>query len=341
MAVTIKDIAKIAGVNHSTVSRSLNDSPLISAETKERIKRIAEELGFEFNSNARGLSTKKTGTIGLVYPEGFENFNTNLFFSSIQRHVRQTVEREDYDVIVTFPKNRYTGGDNIQKLISRKKVDGLIIVHPDIEDQDLKYLTDTGIPFVFLHKKPASDLGKNIDFYCTDHFKGGYLAAKHLLNAGRKRILCISYDIDEFHMRTEGYKKALEEQRIPYDEKLVFYGDCSFESAFEAINNHMDIVKTVDGIFAQSDLMAYGAIEALRKNHIEVPEHVAVVGYDDIELGALLSPKLTTIHQPREELVVMACQRLIELIREDQKAGGTEKVLEPFLVIRESCGLKK
>lgn len=339
MAVTIKDIAKIAGVNHSTVSRSLNDSPLISEETKERIKKIAIDMGFEFNANARGLSTKKTGTIALVYPEDFDHFNTNLFFSSIQRYVRKTVEKEDYDVIVTFPKNRFSGENNLQKLVSRKKVDGLIIVHAEIEDENVEYLIKSGIPFVFLHKKPGSLMADKIDFFCTDHFKGGYLAAKHLISLGKRRIMCISCAIDEFYMRTAGYRAALQESGIEYDQGLVFYGDCSFECAFNIVNENWEQVKNVDALFVQSDLMAYGAIDALNRHGINVPGEMAVVGYDDIELSDKFSPKLTTIHQPREQITEMACVKLIEQLNSGRKDyEGTDHILEPALIIRESCG---
>jgi LacI family transcriptional regulator len=337
MSVTIKDIAKIAGVSHSTVSRSLNDSPLISTETKQRIQQIAKELGFEFNANARGLSIRKTGTIGLIYPEAFEDFNVNLFFSPLHNHIRRTLEREALDLIVGFPKNRFTGESNIQKLINRKKVDGLIIVHSKVDYYDLNYIKSSRIPFVFLHQKPAH-IDDEVDFFCTDHFKGGYLATDHLLKLGCRNIICLSADGEEFEMRTEGYKAALNDAAIPFNDSLVLKGDCSFDSGYKAIKQTSGILKKIDGIFAQSDLMALGAIQALQQLNIKVPQDIAVVGYDDIELGTYFSPKLTTVHQPREEIATLACERLIELLSDKAKKRKAKKIVQPTLVIRESCG---
>lgn len=338
MSVTIKDIAKIAGVSHSTVSRSLNDSPLISTETKEKIKKIAWEMGFEFNANARGLITKKTGTIALIYPEDFEKFNINLFFGSLQSDIRKTLEREGLDVIVAFPKNRFTGESNIQQLINRKKVDGFVIVHSQIDHYDLSYLKDSQIPFVFLHHKPNDNIVDEADFYYTDHFKGGYLAAEHLIQLGYRHIICITNDGEEFVMRLEGYKAALQDYGFEVEEQLIFQGDFTFKSGYDIVKQNHRLIRKSGAIFAQSDLMALGAIEALKQLNIQVPGEVAVVGYDNIELGSYFSPTLTTIHQPREELAALACERLVNLLSCQKRQTNVVKAIPPVLVIRKSCG---
>ncbi|WP_094552063.1 LacI family DNA-binding transcriptional regulator [Petroclostridium xylanilyticum] len=343
MAITTNDIAKIAGVSQSTVSRCLNNSSLVSEKTKKRIKKIAEELGFEFNANARSLSTSKTGTIGVIYPENFADFSINFYFSSLHNQLRESLEREDLDLIVAFSKNRFTGKNNIKKLITRKKIDGLIIVHSQLDDETLSFLNNSKVPFVFLHHYLSLDDSEDADVIYTDHFKGGYLATEHLIKLGHQKIMCISAvgEGDEFKLRTQGYKAALSNYNLSFDEQLLFYGDITFQSSYRIVKENVEKLKKISAIFAQTDMMALGAMEALRELHIEVPQDIALVGYDDIELSTCFKPYLTTIHQPREEISLLACERLIELLNSNKPIKKRKIAIQPKLIIRESCGSKK
>src|SRR6056297_3602056 len=154
--VTIKDIARIAGVSHSTVSRSLNDSPLISEQTKKRIKKIAAELNFAFNASAQSLSTRRTGTIGIIYPELFDTFGNSLYLGLLVQGLRHGLEKASLDSIGSFPRNHFTGESNIHKLISRRKIDGMIVIHPEVPADVWSYIRNSGLPFVVLHLKPRS-----------------------------------------------------------------------------------------------------------------------------------------------------------------------------------------
>ncbi|WP_432664917.1 LacI family DNA-binding transcriptional regulator [Wukongibacter baidiensis] len=342
MAITIKDIAKIAGVSYSTVSRSLNDSPLVAQSTKDQIKKIAEDLGFEFNANARSLTTSKTGTIGIIYPENFDEFGIHLYYGSLHYQLRKSLEAVDLDLIVAFPKNRATKENNIKKLITRQKVDGLIIAQFDLDQDTMRFIDNAKIPFVFFHH-PVDPKLEDVDAVCTDHFKGGYLATQHLIKTGRRNIMCIPAGSDrEFNLRTEGYKAALKDNGIKFDSNLIIEGKPDFELAKEIIKKNIQLVKSIDGIFAQTDLMAWGVIEALKEMNIAVPDDIAVVGYDDIELSTYITPKLTTIHQPREEIAILTCERLHELLNSKNTKRKRKKKTElvPTLVIRESCGYK-
>lgn len=344
MPVTIKDIAQIAGVNFSTVSRSLNDSNLVAADTKRQIKDIAKSLGFEFNANARSLSTQKTGSIGVIYPESFEAFHVNLFYNSLHNQIRKTLEREALDLIVAFPKNRFDGdSSNIERLVKSKKVDGLIIVSPILDDVDkeaLLLMKNQGMPFVFLHHYPNDPwLLEEANVFCTDHFIGGFRATEHLIKNGHKRIACITAvgNMDEFASRTKGYKAAIAQYNSNFDENIFFHGDRSFQSGYEIIMDNKDKVKDFSAIFSQNDLMALGAIQGLTELQLKIPGDIAVVGYDDIELLAFFKPFLTTIHQPREEIAVLACETLINLIK-DKETRKRNLLVKPTLIVRESCG---
>lgn len=337
--VTIKDIARIAGVSHSTVSRSLNDSPYVAERTKKNIKRIARELNFEFNANARSLSTNKTGTIGVIYPEIFERFGSFYYIELLLRAVRHSLEQAQMDTIITFSRNNFTGESNIQNLISRRKVDGLLIIHPYISNEDWTFLNSRRIPVVLLHFKPRNISYGDLNYIFVDHELGGYLATELLINNGRKNLLCINEDSPElqFIERMAGFKRALGEYDLALHQRNVLYGSCTYEFGYQTIMDRRGILSEIDGIFAEADIMAMGAIAALLDLGIRVPDDIAVVGYDDIEFGRIYRPALTTVHQPREKLVADACDRLVQMIAGNQESP-LQEMIRPELVIRESCG---
>lgn len=343
MPITTNDIAKLAKVSQATVSRCLNNSPLVSEKTKQKIKKIAQEHGFQFNANARGLSTSRSGSIGLISPTGMVDFGFDVHHRYWTHQLIENLERLEFDVIVSFPENRFTGKDNIKKLISAKKVDGLIIMQQNISIETLSFLEKSDIPFVFAKYLPDICFGRNVDYVHVDQFKGGYLAGQHLLNDGHQRIMCISADIEggEFKLRTEGYRAAFRDSGVTFDEKMLFMGDTSFMSAVKIVKENVAQLKKVTAIFAQTDLMALGVITVLKEQGIRVPDHIAVVGYDDIELGTYFTPYLTTIHQPIKEIASLACKRITELLSSNGSNVRQQLAIQPRLVIRDSCGSDK
>lgn len=339
MALTTKDIAVLAGVSQSTVSRSLNNSPLISLKTRDRVLKIAQEQGFEFNANARGLSTNKTNTIGIIYPDEFLEFGISLYLGSLHSQLRETLEKKDMDLILAFKENRYTGADAIKRLIVRRKVDGIIIVCPQIHPKTLEFLRDAQVPFVFLHHHQDLGILEGINQVYTDHSRGGYMATEHLISLGHQRILCVSAKGgNEYTLRRKGYQAALKAHQIPYDEQLTLFGDCTFQSGYNLVMQYESLFRSVSSVFAHTDTMALGIMEALKQKHIRIPEDIALVGYDDVELCTYFHPQLTTIHQPREELAVLACELLFQLIESKRGKRAKDIKIQPTLVVRESCG---
>ena len=335
MAVTIKDIAKVAGVNYSTVSRALNDSPLVADKTKRYVNKIAKELGFEFNANARFMTTSKTSTIGVIFPEDFDEFGTHIYYSSLHHHLRKSLEVMDLDLIISFPKNRHNKKDNIKRLIGSRKVDGLIIAQPTIESETLKYIQDSNIPFVFFHHPT---LLSGVDEIIVDHCKGGYLATKHLLEKGHDRILCLaSGDTLEIQQRIMGYENALNEYNILDCNRKVVILTQEFQAGYDAVKQIFNNNKPYDAIFATTDLLAWGAMTSLQEMGYNVPKDVAIVGYDDVEMTTYLRPELTTIHQPQEEIVLLTCERLSQKMNNNPAASIPQKILlEPTLIVRSS-----
>jgi LacI family transcriptional regulator len=345
MPITIKDIAKLAGVSHATVSRSLNNSPLVADETKQKINELAQSLGFQFNANARSLSTNKSGTICIIYPESHDEQGVSMYYTSLIDQLRDSLEKVGIDIIVTFPKNNFTGENNIKRLIISRKIDGIIVVHPnlvDVDEQVLHFIEMSKMPYVFLHHYPNFALSNTVDAIYTDHVRGGYLAAEHLIKLGHKKIACITSQgqqkSTEFVQRTEGFKAAHNQYDIYFDNELIFYGDRDINSGYNIVKDNINnlLEKSVTAIFAQTDLMALGVMEALKELSYCIPDDFSVVGYDDIELVKSFKPNLTTVHQPREEIALLGCERLIDLINGKKKKKIVNTMLQPKLVIRES-----
>lgn len=347
MSIKIDDIARIVGVNKSTVSRSLNDSPLVSEKTKAKIKKIAREFDFEFNSNARILNTKRTETIGIIYPEEIEDFNVSLYHSSLLSDIRSVFEKEGYDTLITFPRNRYSGRSNIKKLIGAKKVDGLLIICPDIVQQDWEYIRNTGFPVIFLHYKPNLNIIDEVSFISSDNFTGGRMSAEYLVKLGHRKILCLN-DLDtnmEYSERMEGYKDYFKSAGIKINNKYILNGRASGDFGYRLILDNVELLKEVTAVSVLgSDLMAMGTLKALFELGYKVPDDISVIGYDDSPVGNYTIPELTTIHQPREAISKLAVSELIKMSKrklEKSKKLPVEKhfkkLVKPKIVVRKSC----
>lgn len=341
ISVTIKDIAKLANVSHTTVSRCLNDSPMISDKTKEKVLKIAEELQYEVNSNARSLSTKKTGIIGVIYQQGLEDFGSSAYINALFLELRHALETLQLDTILVEAINPDTLASNTVRLIKQQKVDGFLLVHQQITEEDNRMLQEYDIPAIQIHFKPEYLDITTMDYYLTDNDHGGYLATKHLLERGAHKILTIACSPnigEEYGYRTEGYRRALTEYDISIDDSLIFEIECEYIAAYDFIHEHIELIKTCDGIFAQADILAAAFIAALKEHGINVPQDMKIVGYDDSFYSILVPPFITTIHQPREEIITKACNRILDLTRSDSvdKSIKEQELIKPYLIIRES-----
>ena len=345
--LTIRDIARIADVSPSTVSRSLNDSSLVAEETKARIREIAEEGNFSFNATARSLVTQRTGIVGLICPDSFDEYQYSLHLTLLINQIRRLLETEDLDLIVKF---RYDANkqNTIRHLLTSRKVDALLVINPDITEEELAFIHDYRIPVIFVQAIPPELDLSHENYVFADHVAGGVMATDHLIRHGHKKILCFTVDTPEasFGERTQGYQKALRDNNLPLEEKLVVVGDGTFEFGYNYVTRNASSFRNgITAIFSQTDIMALGAIEGLWDIGLEVPKDVAIVSYDDIGFGKDFRPRLTTVHQPRDRLAIAACNRLGELLscrQVDTGCNDPERLLQrrvqPYLVVRESCG---
>ena len=344
--VTIRDIAKLAGVSHSTVSRALNDSPLVRGETKEKIRSLADELQFSFNAGARSLRGVQTGVVAVIYPAAMDVFGSSLYVQQLFLEIRWALEAEELDAILIGAYNDGTGESHVRRLIRQSRVDGFLLIHGEILREDYRLIRDSGLPLVQLHIPPRHIPLGEVDCFLTNNEEGGYLATRELLKRGGRRIITLRMREDprpspsahpgESDDRTAGYRRALEEAQIPFDPALVRECPCSFPGAYRLVYREQELFRRGDGLFAQADILAFGALTALKELGVAVPDRMKIVGFDDSPLCLLPAPPLSTIHQPREELARRAVGRLKELLEGIDPEVKHRRRLSPSLVVRES-----
>ncbi|HOU13353.1 MAG TPA: LacI family DNA-binding transcriptional regulator [Anaerolineae bacterium] len=331
---TIADIARLAGVSKSTVSRALNDSPLISAETKARIRAVAKEHNYQINVAASRLSRQQSRTIAFAVHAHQYNacFSVNdIFLLEILGAITNTLSNLHYDLLVANINPHDPAWPH--QYLDTGRVDGFILLTSTRKEFHIDTLVKMQAPFIVWGTPlpPHS--------YCSvngDNFGGGRLATTHLLQNGRRRIAFLGGPAEEAEAqrRYEGYVAALRESGQDVDATLVRHGDWSTDSGAEQMQRLLLARPDLDAVFANSDLMAVGAINALHEQGRRVPEDVAVVGYDDLSIAMFNNPPLTTISQNLPLVGKLLAQNLIQYI----ETGVVTNVTIPAkLVVRESA----
>lgn len=328
---TIADLARLAGVSKSTVSRALNDSPLISVETKARVRTLAREHGFEIDVRAQRLSLRQSGAVAFVaYGWESDNVVPDAFKLGIMSGVSAGLSHHDYDLLVI---NVAPGDDGWpRRYLQAGRADGFIVLNPWCNQRQLKTLIAADAPFV-LWGAPS-----RTNAYCSvggDSLTGGRLATEHLVRRGRRRVAFIGGPArdQEVQDRLGGYELALADAGLEVDRALIAYGDYSEESARDAMIALLERAPDLDAVFVGSDAMAIAALEVLRGHGRSVPGDVGLVGYDDIPLARHVTPALTTIRQD----AVLAGRLLADSIVQHLRTGAITNVSIPAeLVVRES-----
>jgi LacI family transcriptional regulator len=331
LRVTIKDIAKKADVSANTVSRALNDRGEISEETKQKVLRIAKELGYIPNSLARGLVSRRTKTIGVTVGD-----NRNPYFAGIVKAIEDAARERGYNIILCNTDEDYDKEKEIIRLLREKMVDGLLITPVDRKGEDIRELRRINFPFVLISRYID---GLKTDYVVNDNVTGAYLAVKCLIEKGHRRIGHIAgpSPISAGTDRFKGYEKALDESGIEYDESLVIWNNVKIEDGQRSMEELLKMDDRPTAAFTFSDYVALGALRAIHDAKLKIPDDIALVGYDDVEFSPFLEVPLTTVHQPRVRIGEMATEILIDKI-EGKSSGGTHQViLQPELVIRSSC----
>lgn len=332
---TIADIAKLAGVSPSTVSRALNDSPLVNAETKERIHRLAQQHDFQLHAGAQGLRLQRRQTIAVVVAKQPDNERvmSDPFMLELLGEIANSATRHAYDVLLSQASDGRE--DWYRYFIAGGRADGLIVLtHLATRNQQTERLAAMGVPFVVWGPMLPSQA------YCSvgsDDYQGGYTAVEHLIRLGRRHIALLGAEKDclEMKLRYDGYVDALKAAGRQVDPRLIEDSNSSSQAGYEAMRRLLVRAPEIDAVFANSDVMAIGALEGVRSAGRTVPSDVAVVGYDDIALAAYCSPPLTTIRQN----LPLAGQLLVERLLSQIDGTPAGPVMLPTeLIVRRSCG---
>jgi DNA-binding LacI/PurR family transcriptional regulator len=335
---TAQDVADKAGVSRTTVSFVLNNTPgaNIPEETRERVLAAARELNYVPDAAARSLASRRARTIGLILCQSHDRVFADAFLPEVLRGLGQ-ITRENNVRLLVEPVEDVTQPDAYLNLVRAKQIDGIILSGPRSDDRQLLQLVTEGFPVVLQGRLPKLV----IPFVDVDNVGGAWCAVRHLLNLGYQRVACITNAPREYTAsadRLRGYRKALKEAGMPHDETLVRYGNFDEKSGYQAMNELLALADPPDAVFIASDLVAFGAMAAIKNHALRIPEDIALVGFDDVPLASFVDPPLTTVHLPAADLGRQAGQMLLTLVQ-GKKLRKRQVLLEAELVIRESCGL--
>jgi DNA-binding LacI/PurR family transcriptional regulator len=329
----MSDVARLANVSMSTVSRALADSPLIPEERRREIQKIAEDAGYVINQSARSLRMRKTQTIGVVFPLGHDvgQLISDPFLIEMFGRLADEITTRGYQVLLCRVTETSQGW--LDKITQSQRQDGLVIVGQSDQHLALNQAAAGYGPIVVWGGHLPGQT------YCsvgTDNLGGARRAVDHLIGLGRKRIAFLGMpELPEIGLRYEGYQRALKAGGIELDPTLVVPAHFSFETAYEAARELIESGATFDAIFAASDIIALAAIQALTAAGIEIPKDVSVVGFDDISIAAQSTPPLTSVRQD----LAKGARTIVDLLfRRMAGEDAPSATLSPTLIVRKSCG---
>jgi LacI family transcriptional regulator len=334
--VTIKDVAKKAGLSITTVSLVLNNKGRVGEETRRKVLQAIEELGYYPERSARNLASRTTGNIGFILTE--EHFSrSEPFYTKIFLGTEFESRNRNYYVLLTTVPSQFSKDSNPRFLLENN-VDGVIFAGK-VSKKYVKYVEELGIPFILVDFDIPE---RKVSAVMIDNVRGGELAVEHFLKLGYKKIAFIGGDIEHpsIKERLEGYKRAMERAGVKCEDELCVIDepDTRVINGYRACEKLLSKFKP-DAIFSANDAMAIGCLRFLKEKGIKVPDEIAIIGFDDIEACIHVEPRLTTIRVDKEELGVVAVKRLVEMIK--NPGAGINRVYVPVeLVVRESCGAK-
>lgn len=328
--VTIYEVASMAGVAISTVSRVINGSQNVSEPTKLKVQKAIKELHFRPQVNARKLASKEPQMLAIAVPSF-----TTPYFNEVLKGVKDEIKKLDLDIIM-YNTGSKKPAEAVQNFFDRGTADAVILLSIDVSDTVDQLIQATRTPAVLVNSVHPS-----YDYFMVNDYKGGYMAGEHLVKQGFQKLGMITSVVDSkaSHDRIRGFKDALKNYKMTINEDLFVSGDTTKhggfteESGFEAIYKYDKLGEFPDAIFCSNDTQAVGAIYALSKLGLEVPEDVAIMGYDNIKLSKYLD--LTTIDQKMYSIGVQATKRLAKIIT-DPDEEIHQKTFDPVLVERGS-----
>jgi LacI family transcriptional regulator len=329
MNPTIKDVAKKAKVSIATVSRVLNNQPGYSEMTKQRVLQVIEEMGYQPNAIARGLINKRTQTIGVLFPNV-----SSMFSSEVLHGIEYTTHERDHSVVVCNTDKNGKRTMKYLQVLREKQVDGIIFTSEVLTEEYYRALTAMNIPVVLLSTASSQ---YSFPYVKVDDKQAAYDATNYLIKKGHKNIAMISGDEKDpiaGKPRIEGYREALRDFGIPFQENLLVFGDFGYRSGYAAMEKLLRSKAEFTAVFASSDEMAAGVLSAAYQHGIKVPEQLSVIGYDNLQISEMSIPPLTTVAQPLYEMGKLAAEMLLKMIQTKTKVPS--QILRHEIVERQS-----
>lgn len=341
MAITMKDVAKKCGVSTMTVSLAMSGSIRIPEKTRKKILKAVEELQYHRNVIASNLAKNAAMNLAAVVPQ-LNHIFTDPFFGEAISGIYDAAQLDGYDVLLKVASPQFISQKIYLRLFQEKKIDGMLYIAGRSRDTYLRDFLKFKFPLIQVGTYLP---GIPLPYIVGDNLMGGYLAAKHLIGLGHKKIAMITgnFGILSARDRHEGYKNALQEAGIPYDRNLAASANFDEQTAYVAMQGLLK--EGVTAVFCGNDLMAIGAIKAIKKSGLQVPQDIAIVGMDNIRLGEMITPSLTTVQYNVYSFAGKAVRNLVEIIQsyKQNKKVNVKEVSETVpveLVIRDSCGYK-
>ena len=336
LKVTIKDVAKRAGVDPSTVSRIINNDPKLSVreETRLRILETIRELGYQPNSIARNLRLNTSGTIGMLIPD-----ITNPLFPAVIKGVESFSSEKDLSLILCNTGDLPEKELKMIRFLLNRRVDGLLLASVHMRDETIAEVEKSGVPYVLVNRGNRKDAGA---YVVADNAAGAKMAVRHLIDLGHRKIAHIAGFLytDSGIERLEGYRKELNLADIRLDSEYIVEAGYSELGGYKAMNKLLLLPDPPTAVFAVNDLTAMGALLAMNEHGVRVPEDISIVGFDDIWVVERITPALTTVKVPLYEMGYLAMNMLFQKMKE-VPIEQERIILESSLVVRRSTAAVK
>ncbi|WP_127498775.1 LacI family DNA-binding transcriptional regulator [Paenibacillus glycanilyticus] len=333
--VTIKDIAKAAGVSPSTVSRVVSNHPRISKETSAKVKKIMEEMGYHPNVMAKSLVSKTTKTLAIMLPRPAEELFQDFFFGELLRGILTHSTRAGYDMLLTTATSAHDETETISRLVFGRRVDGVILLSARVNDPLIRYLNEQDFPSILIGR--AGEEYSRVMTVNNDNIQAAYDATQHLIKQGHSRIGFVSgpTNLTVSNDRMEGYKKAMREAGLPMQSEWIVEGEFLQESGFRAMSFIMGLPERPTGLVVIDDVVAFGVLRGLTEIGYKVPDDISLVSFNNIALSELATPPISSVDIGTYQLGYTASQLLIRQIQ-DEPIHQSDVIIPHRLIVRES-----